>query len=135
MNAKARQSETRRLEEAAADVERQKRQLAATLGALQYRLKPANLVNQAWEGVRDKSGEVADQTLQAVKDRPAAVSGVLAGIVLFIAREPIWRAVSGFFSRDEEYPSDIIQAKLDHDEDYDLTAPTVTASRPEGVNA
>ncbi len=135
MSQKAKQPESRRLEDAAADVERHKRQLASTLGALQYRLKPANLMNQAWEGVRDKSSEVADNTLQAVKDRPAAVSGVLAGIVLFIAREPLWRLVSGFFSRDEEWEGDTIQAHLDHDEDYDLTAPTVTRSRPEGVNA
>lgn len=134
MNQKAKPKEARRLEEAAADVERHKRRLAATLGALQYRLKPANLMNQAWEGVRDKGSEVADNTLQAVKDRPAAVSGVLAGIALFIAREPLRRLVSGFFSRDRQSDGDTIQAHLEHDQDYDLTAPTVQ-SRPEGVNA
>jgi hypothetical protein len=135
MNKKSGAAETRRLEEAAAEVERRKRQLASSMGALQYRLKPATLMNQAWEGVRDKSSEVADNTLQAVKDRPAAVSGIVAGIILFIAREPLWRLVAGFFARDEEWEADTIQADLAHDPDYDLTAPTVTRSRPEGVNA
>lgn len=124
---------TRPLEAAAAEVERSKRQLASTMGALQYRLRPATLMNNAWEGVRDKSGEVADNTLQAVKDRPATASGILAAIVLFLAREPLWRLIVGLFT-DAQEEEDTIQAHLDHDQDYDLTAPTVERSRPEGVN-
>lgn len=125
---------TRPIEDAVAEVERSKRQLASTMGALQYRLKPGTLMNNAWEGVRDKSGEVADNTLQAVKGRPAAVSGILAAIVLLLAREPLWRLIVGLFSDRYEQDEDTVQANLDHDEDYDLTAPTVERSRPEGVN-
>jgi hypothetical protein len=125
---------TRQLEQAAAEVERSKRQLASSLGALQYRLKPGTLMNNAWEGVRDKSGEVADNTLQAVKNRPATVSGIIAAIILFLVREPLWRLIVDLFSNGEEQQG-TIQADLDHDENYDLTAPAVTRSRPEGVNA
>jgi hypothetical protein len=126
-----------RLRAAAAEVERSKRQFASTMGALQYRLKPGTLMSNAWEGVRDKSGEVADTTLEKVKERPAAVSGILAAIVIFIAREPLWRFITGLFSRrgDEEDDGTTIRANLEHDESYDLTAPTVERSRPEGVNA
>jgi hypothetical protein len=126
---------TRQLEQAAAEVERSKRQLASSLGALQYRLKPGTLMNNAWEGVRDKSGEVADNTLQAVKNRPATVSGIIAAIILFLVREPLWRLIVDLFSGGAEEREDTIQADLDHDENYDLTAPSVTRSRPEGVNA
>lgn len=125
-----------RLENARMAVERSKQRLASTMGALQYRLKPGTLMSSAWEGVKEKSGEIADDTLQAVKERPAATSGVIAAFVLFLAREPLWRFISNRFSgAEEEQKKDIITAHLDHDQDYDLTAPVVKRSRREGVNA
>ncbi len=136
MNEKSHDSPaTRQLEQAAAEVGRSKRQLASSLGALQSRLKPGTLMNNAWEGVRDKSGEVADNTLQAVKNRPATVSGIIAAIILFLVREPLWRLIVDLFSDRGDEQQETIQADLDHDENYDLTAPAVTRSRPEGVNA
>ena len=125
------------IEQAQREVERAKQRLASTMGALQYRLKPGNLMSDAWEGVREKSGEVADGALQAVKERPAAASGILAALVIFLARDPLWRAACGLLSDDdEEQSAGTIKADLDnHDKDYDLTAPTVKKSRKQGVNA
>ena len=125
------------IEQAQREVERAKQRLASTMGALQYRLKPGNLMSDAWEGVREKSGEVADGALQAVKDRPAAASGILAALVIFLARDPLWRAACGLLSDDdEEQSAGTIKADLDnHDKDYELTAPTVKKSRKQGVNA
>ena len=125
------------IEQAQREVERAKQRLASTMGALQYRLKPGNLMSDAWEGVREKSGEVADGALQAVKDRPAAASGILAALVIFLARDPLWRAACGLLSDDdEEQSAGTIKADLDnHDKDYDLTAPTAKKSRKQGVNA
>lgn len=123
-----------------------KKRMTSTAGALQYRLKPATLANHAWEGVRDKSSELADDVLQVakeraddalqvVKDRPAAASGVLAAIVIFLARHPLWRAATSIVSRGHE-DEGVIKTKLDtQDENYDLTAPTVERSMNEGVNA
>src|SRR3546814_5192640 len=82
---------TARIEQAKREVEQARRQLASTTGALQYRLKPGNLVSSAWEGVREKSGEMANGALRTVKDRPVATSGVLAALVIFLAREPLWQ--------------------------------------------
>jgi hypothetical protein len=134
------------LERAQYEVEIAKRRFSSTLGALQYRLKPATLANQAWSGVREKSGEVADDALhgvndmadgavRAVKDRPVAASGVAAAILVFLLRAPLWRAAKGVFSRHEE-DSGVIKANLDnHDDNYDLTAPKVERSQREGVSA
>jgi hypothetical protein len=128
-------ADTRQLEQAAMEAGRAKKRLASSLGALQYRLKPATLMNKAWDGVRGKSGEVADTTLQAVKDRPLTVSGVIAAFVIFLARNPLWRLISGLFSPRREEDETIVRANLEHDESYDLTAPTVDRSRLEGVSA
>jgi ElaB/YqjD/DUF883 family membrane-anchored ribosome-binding protein len=137
---------TLELERAQYEVEIAKRRFSSTLGALQYRLKPATLANQAWSGVRDKSGEVADDALhsvndmadgavRAVKDRPVAASGVAAAILVFLLRAPLWRAAKGVFSRHEEDPG-VIKADLDHHEgNYDLTAPRVERPHREGVSA
>jgi hypothetical protein len=112
-----------------------RKRLASTAGALQYRLKPGTIANNAWEGVRDKSSELADDALQAVKERPAAASGVLAAIVVFLARHPLWRAATRIVSRKEE-DDGLIKANLEtHDEQYDLTAPTVERSTYEGASA
>ncbi len=112
-----------------------RKRVMATAGALQYRLKPATIANNAWEGVRDKSTELADDALQAVKERPGAASGVVAAIVVFLARHPLWRAATWIVSRREE-DDGAIKTRLDtHDENYDLTAPTVQRSAYEGVSA
>ena len=112
-----------------------KKRLASTAGALQYRLKPGTIANNAWEGVREKSTVLADDALQAVKERPAAASGVVAAIVVFLARHPLWRAATWIVSRKEE-DDGVIKANLDnHDEHYDLTAPTVQRSAYEGASA
>lgn len=125
-----------RLSKARYDAEQAKKRLSSTLGALQYRLRPGTLVNNAWEGVRDKGSEMADDALQVVKERPVAASGVLAGLLVFLAREPLRRGVSKIFSgrgRDED---GVVHARLEnHDHNFDLTAPTVTRSTNEGVNA
>jgi hypothetical protein len=112
-----------------------KKRLTSTAGALQYRLKPGTLANHAWEGVRDKSSVMADDALQAVKERPRAASGVLAAIVIFLVRHPLWRGASKLFSRSRE-DEGVIKTNLDnHDENYDLTAPVVDRSAYEGVSA
>lgn len=125
------------LKQAQREVSQAKARMASTMGSLQYRLKPGNLVSDAWDGVREKSGELADGAVQAVRDRPLATSGIIAGIALFLAREPIWKAVSTAIWGEE--PADergVIHADLEHhDQDYDLTARRVARSAKEGVHA
>ena len=53
---------------------------------VQQRLQPGNLAGEAWDGVKDKSADLADGALQAVKKRPAAVSLALGAFALFLAR-------------------------------------------------
>ena len=135
----------KQLELAQYQAEQAKKRLNSTLGALQYRLKPGTLANHAWGEVREKSSEMADDALEAVhgltdgavqvvKERPVAISGIAAGIVLFLARRPLWKGASRLFSRGRE-DEGVVQADLENHEKYDLTAPTVQRSLNEGVNA
>jgi hypothetical protein len=133
------------LERAQYEVEQAKKRLSTTVGALQYKLKPGNLVSNAWDGMRDKGSEaadgaigavsdIADGAVEAVKARPVAASGVAAAALLFLARAPLKRAMSRLFSggRDEG----IVKTDLsDTDENYDLTAPSVKRSDMQGVSA
>jgi hypothetical protein len=79
-----------------------RRRLIGTAGELQQRLKPKAIAGNAWEGVKDKSGTLADDAMQAVKARPLAASAVLAAFTLFLARAPIKSAVSRLFSSDSD---------------------------------
>jgi Protein of unknown function (DUF3618) len=119
------------------EAEQARRRLASTLAELQERLKPGTLASNAWEGVKDKSGAIADDAVEAVRSRPVIVSAVLAAFTLFLARSPLRSAASRLFSggveADEE---DLVPTRLDTGDDkYDLTAPVAARTEDEGVNA
>lgn len=125
---------TQNLEQAKADAERAKQRLSTSMSALQHKLRPGNLANDAWSGVKEKGGVIAEDAIQAVKDRPVTASGVLAAVVIFLAREPLWAVASGFFRNSDD--SDLVTTKLTkQDKDYDLTAPTVKRPAKKGVIA
>jgi hypothetical protein len=98
------------------DAMRAKARLESTLGAVQHRLSPGNLAEEAWDGVKDKSADLAGGALQAVKSRPKAVSLALGAFALFLARAPLKRAVSRLISGDGEGDGN------DHD-DAELSVP------------
>ncbi len=126
----------RDLEEASRQVALAKQRLANVKGALQYRLKPANLANEAWTSVRTKSEVAADEALGLAKGHPGAIGGAVAAVTLFLAREPIWRVLTGMFGRGRQEDPNVVTTRLDTaDDSFDLTAPTVERSRLEGVNA
>ena len=79
-----------------------RRRFETTLGEAQERLHPGNLAGEAWDGVKDKGADLAEGALEAVKSRPKAVSLVLGGIALFLARAPLKRAVSRLISGKED---------------------------------
>ena len=107
---------------------------SSTLGALQYRLKPATLANDAWSGVKDKTGELTDSAIQSVKDRPLTTSGIVAAVAIFLARDSLWSLVARYVRGDPN--PDVVKTQIHkHDEKLDLAAPTVSRSVKEGVSA
>jgi hypothetical protein len=111
------------------EAELARRRLAETAAELQQRLKPGALASNAWAGVKDKSGEIADDAVEAVKARPVPVAAALTVFTLFLARAPLKSAVSWIFSgRDED--EDLVTVRVDEgDENYDLTAPLAVGTR------
>jgi hypothetical protein len=86
------------------EAERARRRLAATTAELQQRLKPGTLASHAWAGVKDKSGDLAEDAVEAVKARPVVVSAALAAFTLFLARSPIKAAVGRLIDGEAEDP-------------------------------
>jgi hypothetical protein len=116
------------------DAELARRRLAATAAELQQRLKPGTIASNAWAGVKDKSGEIADDAVEAVKARPVPVAAALTAFTLFLARAPLKSALSWMFSGKTE-DEDLVTVRVDEgDENYDLTAP-VAARTSEGAHA
>ena len=115
------------------EAELARRRLAATAAELQQRLKPGTIASNAWAGVKDKSGEIADDAVEAVKARPVPVAAALTAFTLFLARAPLRSALSRMFSGRGE--DDLVAVRVDEgDENYDLTAP-VAARTSEGASA
>lgn len=74
---------------ARAEVEIARKRMLETLGELQQQFAPRALVREAWETAREKGAELAEETVDAVKARPLAATGVVAAITMFLAREPL----------------------------------------------
>jgi hypothetical protein len=81
---------------------RARRRFEQTLAAVQDRLRPGNLAEEAWDGVKDKGADLADGAFKAVKSRPKAVSLALGALALFLARQPLKRAVTRLVSGGED---------------------------------
>jgi hypothetical protein len=74
---------------ARSEVERSRARVIATAQELQERLSPKTLAKGAWQGAKEKGADLAENTVDAVKSRPLAATGVLAAITMFLAREPL----------------------------------------------
>jgi len=90
------------IEQAKRDAIRARARFEDTLAEVQGRLRPGNLAGEAWDGVKDKSSDLAEGALQAVKSRPKAVSLALGALAVFLARQPLKRAVSRLISGESE---------------------------------
>lgn len=117
------------IESAKREAEAARRRLDSTLVALQQRLHPKSLATEAWDGVKEKSSDLAEDALGAVKQRPAAVSLALGAAVLFFARNPLRRAVGRAFSKAEDEADDgRITTRIDAEIDnYQAAAPSIDA--------
>lgn len=123
------------IEAAKREAEAARRRLDSTVAALQQRLHPKSLATEAWDGVKEKSGDLAEGALDAVKQRPGTVSLAIGAAVLFFARRPLGRAVGRVFSRGEEEEEDgrittLIDTTTDN---YHAAAPVIDAPRSKGV--
>jgi len=91
-----------------ADIARAKEQvnsarekLLGSAHALQERLKPSVLADDAWKAARVKSQEVAADAVQAIKQRPVISSAAAVGFAAFIARKPIARLFGLLRTKDQ----------------------------------
>ena len=126
------------VEQAKRDAVKARRRLDSTLVAVQLRLRPASLAGEAWDGVKDKSADLADGALSAVRKRPAAVSMAIGALALFLAREPLKRVVTRLVAgepEEDDRPDDRIVSRIETgDAKFTATAPIVDASVSEGVS-
>ena len=82
-------TDTAKVVAAQIEVERARAALMETARELQQRLQPKTLANEAWEKAKVKGADLAEDAVDAVKNRPVAVGGVVAALTMFLAREPI----------------------------------------------
>lgn len=68
--------------------------LLGSTHALQARLAPKALADDAWKVAREKGQEVAAEAVRQVKQRPVMTSAAAAGLVAFVARKPIFKLFS-----------------------------------------
>lgn len=115
------------IEAAKREAEAARHRLDTTMVALQQRLHPKALANEAWDGVKEKSNDLAEGALDVVKQRPGTVSLALGAAILVLARKPIRRAVGRAFSNGDDDDGRITTRIETDNENYNAAAPTITA--------
>ena len=66
---------------------------------LQDKLAPSHLARDAWEAAKNKSVDLAEDAVDAVRNRPVAATGAVAALAAFIAREPLMDLVGRMVRR------------------------------------
>jgi hypothetical protein len=68
--------------------------LLTSLRTLQARLSPSTLATSAWDNVRDRGEQVANDVRRAAARRPMVSGAVVASLLAFIARRPLRRLIA-----------------------------------------
>lgn len=71
------------------EVERARARMMDSAQALQARLSPKALAQNAWEGAKNKGADLAEDAADAVRKRPLAATGMVAALAVFLARKPL----------------------------------------------
>ncbi|MGI8705672.1 MAG: DUF3618 domain-containing protein [Sphingomicrobium sp.] len=74
------------------EAEQAQSRLVARLHELQQRIAPKTLARDAWEGAKSKGADLAEDAVDAVRNRPIAATGIVAALALFLARKPLMDA-------------------------------------------
>ena len=101
-----------------------KARLMSTVEEVKERLAPGKLTSDAVQAVKDKGIVMADDTVTAVKDKPAMAAGIATATALFIARKPLFAAVARWWNKDDS-ESDL--------QDTNSTRPRQTAGASEEI--
>lgn len=82
------------------EAERRRARLMSAAHELQERLSPKTLARNTWQGAKEKSADLAEEAVDAVKARPLAATGVVAAITMFLAREPLMDLAGSMFGKE-----------------------------------
>jgi Protein of unknown function (DUF3618) len=101
---------------ARADVDRSRSRLMVTAHELQERISPKTLARNTWQGAKEKGADFAENTVDAVRARPLATTGVIAAITMFLAREPLIDLAGKVVGRTKKKSPSTRKAKADETE-------------------
>jgi ElaB/YqjD/DUF883 family membrane-anchored ribosome-binding protein len=101
---------------ARAEVDRSRSRLISTAHELQDRLSPKTLARNTWQGAKEKGADLAENTVDAVRSRPVAATGVVAAITMFLAREPLMDLAGKVVGKTRKKPASSRKPKVDETE-------------------
>lgn len=78
-----------RIRTAEFEVNQARSKLIGTLQEISRQLEPHRLMQEVWDKAKEKGADLAEDAVDAVTRRPVAAGAVVAGIVAFLAREPL----------------------------------------------
>ena len=101
---------------ARADVDRTRSRVMTSAHDLQERLSPKSLARSSWEGAKEKGADLAVTTVDAVRARPLAATGIVAMVTMFLAREPLMALAGKAVGKSKKPSRSGRKAKVDQTE-------------------
>lgn len=95
-------TDTPQVERARAEADESLQRIIALAQELQQRLAPRVLARDAWESAKSKGADLAEEAVDAVRNRPVAAAGAVAAITAFLAREPLMDLVGKLWNGKDE---------------------------------
>ena len=88
-----------RVEKAEAEVERARAELIGTIREIADRMEPKKIAGDLWESAKIKGADLAEDAVDAVKERPGLVTGAVTALALFLARDPIKDGIVSLYDK------------------------------------
>ncbi|MBB5687255.1 DUF3618 domain-containing protein [Sphingobium boeckii] len=82
--------------------QRARARLTNTMVEMQARLRPAALIEDAVDELRERASEGAREALAFVKARPATAAGIVAAALVYLFRDRVFDTLVAIFSRARE---------------------------------
>lgn len=88
----------RELARARQDATHARAQLTGLLVELQRRLRPSALIDEVVDELRERADVLAKEGVELVKARPVATMGVVAAVLAYFFRGPLWSTIVALLS-------------------------------------
>jgi hypothetical protein len=115
-------TDSREVQQAREEADQARHRMMQTFHELTRRIAPGTLARDAWEGAKSKGADLAEDAVDAVRQRPVAATGAVAAFAMYLARAPLMDFAARLWNGKPKNEADEV-------EPYDMLEPRTGSHR------